>query len=103
GNGGAGSPGGKSAGIVGGGSGGSGRGGDGSVGIGAAHEGGGGGKDGSLGSLSIKGVTGGASLDPRFLASMVYPVPWALSVKIPKNQMIVSAGPIGGGGLGVYG
>jgi hypothetical protein len=103
GNGGAGSPGGKSAGIVGGGSGGSGRGGDGSVGIGAAHEGGGGGKDGSLGSLSIKGVTGAASLDPRFLASMVYPVPWALSVKIPKNQMIVSAGPIGGGGLGVYG
>jgi len=103
GSGAAGSPGGKSAGIVGGGSGGSGRGGDGSVGIGAGHEGGGGGKDGLMGALSIKGVSGGTTLDPRFVASMVYPVPWSLSVKIPKNQMVVSAGPIGGGGLGVYG
>jgi hypothetical protein len=30
-------------------------------------------------------------------------VPWSLTAKIPKNQMVVSAGPVGGGGLSVYG
>ena len=104
GSGGTGSPGGKSTGVAGGGSGGSARAGDASVGLGAGHEGGGGGKEGLTGALSIKGAAGSASgggaLDPRFVANMVYPVPWSLSVKL---QMIVSAGPMGGGGLSVYG
>jgi hypothetical protein len=33
---------------------------------------------------------------------MVYPVPAATLVKLRKNSLVVSAGPIGGGGLGVY-
>ncbi len=102
-----GSPGGRPGGAAGGGgSGGNGRAGDESVGLGPGKEGGGGGKDGSPGSLSIKGtgnsVGGVAMLDPHIEAKMIYPV----TLKGPtsrKNQMIVSAGPMGGGGLSVYG
>jgi hypothetical protein len=103
----AGAPGGRPNGAPGGGgSGGNGRAGDESVGIGPGKEGGGGGKDGPPGSLSIKATgnsAGGvAMLDPRVESKMIFPVALT-SPKFRKNQMIVSAGPIGGGGLGVYG
>jgi hypothetical protein len=107
GNGGTGSPGGVPRGAAGGGNGGSGGAGDLSVGLGPGHQGGGGGKDGLLGTVSIKapasGAGGSSALDPHFVSNMVYPVPWAIGVKVPKNRMIVSAGPMGGGGLSVYG
>ncbi|MGD0906287.1 MAG: energy transducer TonB [Candidatus Acidiferrales bacterium] len=100
-----GSPGGGRGGSSGGGSGGSGRGGDASVGLGLGREGGGGGKEGVPGTLSIKGAANGTggnlALDPSLVANRVYPVPW--SVNLRKNRMIVSAGPMGGGGLNVYG
>lgn len=55
--------------------------------------------------LSIKGgenATGSnLALDPRLVAGAVYPVPWSMNLR--KNRMIVSAGPMGGGGLNVYG
>jgi hypothetical protein len=41
-------------------------------------------------------------LDPHLEAKMIFPV-GLLGPRLPKNRMIVSAGPIGGGGLGVYG
>ena len=103
-----GSPGGRPGGVPGGGgSGGNGRAGDASVGLGPGHDGGGGGKDGSSGRLSIQGTGTGAPgiigmLDPHLVAGMVYPV-GPLRSKLPRNRMVVSAGPMGGGGLGVYG
>jgi hypothetical protein len=102
-----GSPGGRPGGSPGGGgSGGSGRAGDESVGLGPGQEGGGGGKEGPFSSISIKGtgtgVAGVAILDPHVEARMIFPV-GMLGAKVRKNQMIVSAGPIGGGGLSVYG
>jgi hypothetical protein len=101
-----GSPGGRPGGAPGGGdSGGAGRAGDESVGIGPGHDGGGGGKEGLSSAISIKGtgtgVAGIAALDPRIEAKMIYPV--LSATRLPKSRMIVSAGPIGGGGLGVYG
>jgi hypothetical protein len=58
----------------------------------------------SIESLSISGTgktgEGSGSLGPGFAASMVYPVP---SVVLPRrNSLVVSAGPVGGGGLEVY-
>ena len=103
-----GSPGGRPGGVPGGGgSGGNGRAGDASVGLGPGHEGGGGGKDGSVSRISIQGTgtgTGGiiGMLDPHLVAGMVYPV-GPLRSKLLRNRMVVSAGPMGGGGLGVYG
>jgi hypothetical protein len=103
-----GSPGGRPGGAPGGGgSAGNGRAGDASVGLGPGHEGGGGGKDGSSSRLSIQGTgtgTGGiiGMLDPHLVAGMVYPV-GPLRSKLFRNRMVVSAGPMGGGGLGVYG
>ena len=41
-------------------------------------------------------------LDSPLEAKMIYPVAMK-GPTVRKNQMIVSAGPIGGGGLGVYG
>ena len=40
-------------------------------------------------------------LDPHVEAKMIYPVA-LMGPKVRKNQMIISAGPVGGGGLGVY-
>lgn len=102
-----GAPGGRPNGAAGGGgSGGNGRAGDESVGLGPGKEGGGGGKDGLPGSLSIKGtgtsMGGVPMLDSRIESKMIYPVALT-SPKFRKNQMIVSAGPMGGGGLSVYG
>jgi hypothetical protein len=109
GTGGSGSPGGHASGAPGGGaSGGTGRAGDASVGLGPGIEGGGGGKNGSPTELSIKGSgssVGGSTalLDPRIEARMVYPVPVAIGANFRKNRMIVTAGPMGGGGLDAYG
>jgi hypothetical protein len=100
-----GSPGGTARGTSGVGTGG-GAGGDSSTGIGRGETGGGGGKSGAAGNLSVSG-TGGAggatagTLGPGVPLSMVYPV--VASLLSRKNSLVVSAGPIGGGGLGVYG
>jgi hypothetical protein len=40
-------------------------------------------------------------LDPLLPANMVFPVPHVLSVR--RNTFVVAAGPVGGGGLNVYG
>jgi hypothetical protein len=105
-----GSPGGSPNGVAGGGSGdssGNGSGGDGSTGVGPGGGGGGGGNKGAGGVLSISGAgasgEGHGMLDPSLAPSMVYPVSADFSLKVRKNQLVVSAGPVGGGGLSVYG
>ena len=86
---------------------GGGAGGDSSTGVGKGETGGGGGKTGGSGNLSVSGTGGGGGaatagiLGPGVPLTMVYPV---LANMLPrKNALVVSAGPIGGGGLGVYG
>lgn len=86
---------------------GGGAGGDSSTGVGKGETGGGGGKTGGMGNLSVSGTGGGGgaatagTLGPGVPLTMVYPV---LANMLPrKNALVVSAGPIGGGGLGVYG
>ncbi len=103
-----GAPGGRADGTPGGGGkGGDGRSGDESVGVGPGKSGGGGGKNGSQVPLSIKGTGAGIAgtlvLDPLIQAKVVYPVPTSLGTKLRRNQMVVSAGPTGGGGLNAYG
>ena len=82
-------------------------GGDSSTGVGKGETGGGGGKSGGTGNLSVSGTGGGGgaatagTLGPGVPLTMVYPV---MANMLPrKNALVVSAGPIGGGGLGVYG
>lgn len=82
----------------------SGGGGDLVPGVGKGYSGGGGGAAGSNGSLSINGETGGKGsemLDATIFREMVYPVP--ANVVLRKNALVVSSGPMGGGGLQVYG
>jgi TonB-like protein len=87
------------------GSGNGGVGGDHSTGVGSGITGGGGGKSGSAGVLSISGggsTNGnGGNLDPGIIRDMVFAVPANLVLR--KNALVVSAGPMGGGGLDVYG
>jgi hypothetical protein len=106
-----GSPGGAPDGVVGGGSensadNGANAGGDGSTGRGPGDEGGGGGRSADTGSLTIDGTRGAIQsvgvLRSNFIASLVYPVDRAL-LPLRKSQLVVSAGPMGGGGLNVYG
>jgi hypothetical protein len=106
-----GSPGGASDGVIGGGSGNSGdhvgnAGGDGSTALGPWNGGGGGGRSADTGSLTINGARGPVEsvgvLRSNFIASLVYPVDRALLLP-RKSQLVVSAGPMGGGGLNVYG
>jgi Gram-negative bacterial TonB protein C-terminal len=81
-----------------------GAGGDHVTGVGRGFAGGGGGNTGSSGSVSITGETGGKGdgmLDPSIVRDMVYAVP--STVVLRKNALIVSSGPIGGGGLDAYG
>jgi Gram-negative bacterial TonB protein C-terminal len=81
-----------------------GAGGDRVPGVGAGFAGGGGGNSGASGSLSITGETGSKgenTLDATIFRDMVYPVP--STVLLRKNALVVSAGPMGGGGLDVYG
>ena len=83
---------------------GGGAGGDSSTGIGKGESGGGGGSSGETGSLSVSGTGGGAAagtLGPGVPLSMVYPVVANLLPR--KNSLVVSAGPLGGGGLSIYG
>jgi len=100
-----GSPGGDPAGVVGGGSGGGTSGGDASTGVGGIGVGGG----GNLGagipvSIAGTGVGGG----PGGLLGSVLPASLVYAVKAPvirarRNALVISAGPLGGGGLNVYG
>jgi Gram-negative bacterial TonB protein C-terminal len=85
------------------GSGNGGVGGDHSTGVGSGITGGGGGKSGSPGVLSITGSggKGDSLLDPMIIRDMVFPVPSTMVLR--KNALVVSAGPMGGGGLDVYG
>jgi hypothetical protein len=100
-----GSAGGVSYGVEGGGKGGIGAGGDGSTGAGPGGEGGGGGNSGPSGVVSVKGAEGGSGsggqLENEFALSLVYPVPPSFNVR--KNSLVVSVGPMGGGGLNAYG
>jgi hypothetical protein len=100
-----GSPGGVASGTAGAGIGKEGPGGDASNGLGSGDTGGGGGKLGVSGAISISGpgaVSGSIGrLDPLLPINMVFPVPHALSVR--RNTFVVAAGPVGGGGLNVYG
>jgi hypothetical protein len=73
-------------------------------GVGKGFSGGGGGDSGSNGNLSINGEVGGKGselLDATIFREMVYPVP--ANVVLRKNALVVSSGPMGGGGLQVYG
>jgi hypothetical protein len=91
-------------GMPGAGSHGSGGGGDRVPGAGPGFAGGGGGNSGSNGNLSISGEAGASgqnALDATIFREMVYPVP--STVVLRKNLLVVSAGPMGGGGLDVYG
>ena len=77
--------------------------GDASAGLGGGGSGGGAGNAGGAGILTIAGRVGenSGALDPMLPANMVYAVP--ASVLPRKNSLVVSAGPMGGGGLDVYG
>ena len=63
------------------------------------------GNKGFEGSLSISGPAGddGQALLQALGAGIVYPVPAALLPRARKNQLVVSTGPLGGGGLNLYG
>lgn len=91
-----------------GGSGGPGSGGDSSTGVGSGYKGGGGGGPGvnglglsTTGNPGAAGTTNAGSLPASTLAKLVYPI----LRPPPKNRfaMVVTAGPVGGGGLHVFG
>ncbi len=104
-----GSPGGSPNGTPAGGSGGPGRGGDGSSGVGPGHSGGGaGGTEGplraTLSAIGGSGTTGG--VDSHNLLGSVRPTavfPITSVTKLRRPPLVVSTGPMGGGGLEVYG
>jgi len=108
-----GSPGGVPGGHPQGGSGGPGTGGDGSVGVGPGGAGGGGPGVAASAGLSISGGSGGGvgmggydtsagPLPASVIATMTYPVDKEVA-SLRKNSLTVTTGPIGGGGLRVYG
>jgi Gram-negative bacterial TonB protein C-terminal len=100
-----GSPGGDPNGSASGGTGSGSSAGDASTGVGHGTSGGGGGNSGTPGPLSVSGSgTGGSGgmLDPSLPVNMIYPVA-APPLNIRRNTLVISAGPIGGGGLNVYG
>lgn len=100
-----GSPGGQPSGSVNSGNGGGVGGGNESSGVGPGKSGGGGGDSGAPGIVSIRG-TGGVNenlgtLEPEHVASIVFAMP---KITGPRHAaLLVSAGPMGGGGLDVYG
>ncbi len=104
-----GSPGGSPNGTASGGSGGPGRGGDSSSGVGPGHSGGGGGgAEGQLrATMSAVGGSGGpGGVDSNKLLGRVLPstiIPIISPTKIRRAPLVVSTGPVGGGGLEVYG
>jgi hypothetical protein len=91
-----GSPGGTGEVSIGGASTGISSGGDGSTGVGSGNRGGGGGGTGTAPAVSLKGPV----VVAEGFHKMVFPVPAAAPVR--RNAMVVSTGPMGGGGLGVY-
>jgi hypothetical protein len=102
---GSGSLGGPADGVVGGGAGGGMAGGNESVGVGSGKYGGGGGNSGTSGFVSLRGP-GGASENlgdpnPGSRESLVFALPKITGLRHPG--IVVAAGPMGGGGLGVYG
>jgi hypothetical protein len=81
-----------------------GAGGDRVPGVGPGYSGGGGGNSGSSGAVSITGATSGkgeSMLDAAIMRDMVFAIP--STVVLRKNALVVSAGPMGGGGLDAYG
>ncbi len=104
-----GSPGGSPSGVPASGSGGPGRGGDGSTGVGPGHSGGGGGgtegpQRATLSAVGGAGKVGGVDSENLLgpvRAAAVYPVP--SPSKLRRAPLVVSTGPMGGGGLDVYG
>jgi hypothetical protein len=100
----AGSPGASRTGVTSGGPGTAGKGGDGSTGVGPAASGGGGlSMSEAPITISGAGTNSGPSgmLGAALARGVVYAVPAAFNIR--KNSLIVSAGPIGGGGLNAYG
>lgn len=104
-----GSPGGIPGGTSGGGAGAQGTGGDASVGVGRGSSGGGGGGESpGNATLSIRGGPGGTGgidsqgiLHGTIRASSVFPV--ISPMKLRRPPLVVSSGPMGGGGLDLYG
>jgi Gram-negative bacterial TonB protein C-terminal len=102
---GSGAPGGQPGGSPNGGTGGGAGGGNESTGVGSGKTGGGGGDSGTPGVISVRGNGGtGESLGtlaPEHVASMVFAMP---KISGPRHAaLMVAAGPMGGGGLDVYG
>jgi hypothetical protein len=102
---GTGSPGGQPNGAPAGGSGGGVSGGNDSTGVGPGTSGGGGGSSGTAGIVSIRGTNSGNEslgiLEPEHVSSMVFALP---KISGPRHDaLMVAAGPMGGGGLDVYG
>ena len=102
---GTGAPGGQPDGSPNGGTGGGTGGGNESTGAGPGKSGGGGGDSGTPGIISVRGSGGaGESLgspEPEHVASMVFAMP---KISGPRHDaLMVAAGPMGGGGLQVYG
>jgi len=98
-----GSPGGEQTATKSGGNGNSGKGGDTSIGVGVNVTGGGGSPGWNL-SVSVSGTgkdSSPGSLSANLASAMVYAVPSSFVLR--KNELIVSTGPVGGGGLDVYG
>jgi len=104
-----GSPGGSPNGTGVGGSGGPGKGGDGSAGVGPGHSGGGGGGAEGLGKATLSAVGGAGSsggVDTNKLLGAARPAAvYAVTnpMKLRRAPLVVSTGPIGGGGLDAYG
>ena len=103
---GVGAPGGQPGGSPNGGSSGGTGGGNESTGIGSGNSGGGGGNSGVPGIVSIRGSSGGANEslgvpEPERVASMVFAMPKFAGPR--RAALLVAAGPMGGGGLDVYG
>lgn len=100
-----GSPGGEPNGVANSGKGSGGAGGDGSTGLGSGGNGGGGGNSGSSLPVMVAALGPGAGpggmLDPISPAALVFPVA-VTPPSIRRNALVVSVGPVGGGGLNVY-
>jgi hypothetical protein len=102
---GTGAPGGQPDGSPNGGTGGATGGGNDSTGVGSGKSGGGGGDSGAPGIVSIRGSGGTdeslGGLEPEHVASLVFAMP---KISGPRHDaLMVAAGPMGGGGLQVYG
>jgi hypothetical protein len=102
---GTGAPGGQPGGSPNGGTSGGPGGGNESTGAGSGKTGGGGGETGMPGMVSVRGDGGSSeslgNLEPEHVASMVFAMP---KISGPRHgALMVAAGPMGGGGLDVYG